>query len=160
MEEGYEPLYGLPEKKGGLTMKFVPMIMIIFSMLFVSSAIADTMTVYNEPAGIYDAMHAKLAVEQQTGRAYIRVFLMDEGSYGQCYGNQAAMQGISSDNCRVKTLRVTVPGLLYNAAQKEFTLNGDVVRKDELKTDLHYTQIDDGTKFNSVKYARVTLEMP
>jgi hypothetical protein len=63
-------------------MRTIPFIVII-SLLFASAAIADTVTVLDQPAGIYDALHAKLAVDQNTGRAYVKVILMDESSYGE-----------------------------------------------------------------------------
>lgn len=138
-------------------MKIVQLVA-IFSVLFASAALADTVTVFDSPAGIYDALYAKLAVDQQSGRAYIKLFLMDERSHGQCWGNQAAMQGISTDNCRVHTQRISVPGLAYNDASQSVTYKGESVHQDSLKTDMHYAQVDDGTRVNSVKYARVRLQ--
>lgn len=131
---------------------------VIISMLFASAAVADTVTVFDNPAGLYDNLYAQFAVDRDTGRAYIEVFLMEESSYKQCWANQAAMQGISSDNCRVHTRRIKVPSLAYNDANQKFTFKGKTVGQDALKTDIHYADIDDGISINSVKYARVQLQ--
>lgn len=61
-------------------------LLVIISILFASAAIADTVTVLDIPAGIYDTLHAKLAVDQNTSRAFVKVFLMDESSYSECWG--------------------------------------------------------------------------
>ncbi len=134
--------------------------MVIISMLFASAAFADTVTVLDMPAGIYDAVHAKFAVDQQTGNAYVKVFLMDESSYGECWGNQAAMQGISSDKCRVRTKRVALSGLTYNTNLKANAFLGGKVEQDALVSDVYYKKVDDGVGINSVKHVRVRLETP
>lgn len=133
---------------------------VIITMLFTSAAIADTVTVLDMPAGIYDALHAKLAVDQNTGRAYVKVILMDESSYSECWGNQAAMQGIGADNCRVSIQRVAVPGLAYDTNQKAITSEGGTVDSNALISDVHYADIDDGVSINSVKHVRVRLQKP
>lgn len=134
--------------------------MVIVSMLFTSAAFADTVTVLDMPAGIYDAVHAKFAVDQQTGNAYVKVFLMDENSYGECWGNQAAMQGISSDKCRVQTKRVALSGLTYDTNLKTNAFMGGKVEQDTLVSDVYYKKVDDGVGINSVKYVRVRFEKP
>lgn len=139
-------------------MKTIQLVVIIVSMIFASAAIADTVTVLDTPAGIYDTLHAKLAVDQNTNRAFVKVFFMDESSYSQCWGNQAARQGISADNCRVKTNRVQVPGLAYDAANQTVTYNGAAITQNALETDVHYSDVDDGASINSVKYVRVRLQ--
>lgn len=132
---------------------------VIISMLFASAAIADTVIVLDTPAGIYDTLHARLAVDQNTDRAFIKVFLMDESSYSECWGNQSARQGISADNCRVKTRRVQVPGLSYDKANQTVTYNGAVIDQDALETYVHYSNVDDGTSINSIKHVRVGLQV-
>lgn len=140
-------------------MKIIPFVVII-SMLFASAAYADTVTVLDMPAGIYDAVHAKFAVDQQTGKAYVKVFLMDESSYGECWGNQAAMQGISSDKCLVRTKRIALSGLTYNTNLKANAFMGGKVEQDALISDVYYKKVDDGVSINSVKHVRVRLETP
>jgi hypothetical protein len=140
-------------------MKTIPFIAII-SLLFASAAVADTITVLDQPAGIYEALHAKLAVDHNTGRAYVKVILMDEASYSECWGNQAAMQGIGSDNCRISIQRVAVPGLAYDANKKVITFEDGIVDNNALISDMHYAHIDDGVSINSVKYFRVQLQKP
>lgn len=44
-------------------------------MILTSAVFADTVTVLETPAGIYVAVPAKLAVDENTGEAYIKVFL-------------------------------------------------------------------------------------
>ncbi len=129
----------------------------IISMLFTSTAFADAITVLEMPAGIYDAAHAKFAVDQNSGKAYVKVFLMDENSYGECWGNQAAMQGISSDECRVHTKRVAVPGLAYDPSLKANTFSGGTVTQNALVSDVFYKDVDDGISTNSVKHVRVSI---
>lgn len=138
-------------------MKIVQYIVII-SMLFASAAVADTVTVFNAPAGIYDNLHAKFAVDPKSGRAYVKVFLMDESSYRQCWGNQAAMQGITTDNCRVSTRKVALPGLAYDENLKANAFRGGKVDQNALVSDVYYKDIDDGTRINSVKHVRVRLQ--
>lgn len=133
---------------------------VIISMLFASAAVADTVAVFDSPAGLYDNLHAEFAVDRNTGRAYIKVFLMEESSYNQCWANQAAMQGISSDDCRVHTQRIKVPSLAYSDANHNFTFKGKTVSQDSLRTDVYYANIDDGISINSVKYVRVQLQTP
>ena len=140
-------------------MKAIPFVVII-SMLFASAAFADTVTVLDMPAGIYDAVHAKFAVDQQTGKAYVKVFLMDERSFDECWGNQAAMQGITSDKCRVSTKRVALPGLAYDTNLKANAFMGGKVEHDALVSDVYYKNIDDGVSNNAVKHVRVRLEKP
>ncbi len=140
-------------------MKMIQCIVII-SMLFASAAFADTVTVLDMPAGIYDAVHAKFAVDRQTGNAYVRVFLMDESAYGECWGNQAAMQGISSDKCRVRIKRVALSGLAYDENLKANAFLGGKVDQDALVSDVYYENVDDGVSINSVKHVRVRLEAP
>jgi hypothetical protein len=133
---------------------------VIILVLFASTAVADTVTVFDRPAGIFDDLHAQFAIERDTGRAYIEVFLMEENSYDQCWANQAAMQGISSDGCRVHTRRIKVPSLAYNDANHKFTFKGETVGQDALKTDIHYAEIDNGISIDSVKYVRVQVQTP
>ena len=135
-------------------------ILVIISMLFTSAAFADTVTVLDMPAGIYDAVHAKFAVDQRTGKTYIKVFLMDESSYSECWGNQKAMQGISSDKCRVFTKRVAPEGLAYNEDLKANEFLGGKVEQEALVSDVYYKNVDDGVSTNSVKHVRVRLEKP
>lgn len=134
--------------------------MVIISMLFTSAALADTVTVLDIPAGFYDAVYAKFDVDQQTGKAYVKVFLMDESSYGECWANQAAMQGITSDKCRVYTKRVALSGLTYNTTLKANAFFGGKVEQDALVSDVYYKKVDDGLSINSVKHVRVRLEKP
>ncbi|MGD8835603.1 MAG: hypothetical protein PVI54_12490 [Desulfobacteraceae bacterium] len=133
--------------------------LVVISVLFVSTAIADTVTVMDTPAGIYDTLHAKFAVDQKSDRAFVRVFLMDESSYRECWENLSAKQGISTDDCRVKTHRVQVPGLAYDDANQTVTYNGAAITQDALETDVHYANVDDGTRINSVKHVRVRLQI-
>lgn len=140
-------------------MKFIQFIIII-SMLFTTAAIADTVPVLETPAGIYDALHAKLAVDHDTGRAYVKVILMDESAYKECWGNQAAMQGIGADNCRVSIQRLAVPGLSYNADQNAITFQGSKVDNDAVIFGIHYKDIDDGVSINAIKHVSVQLEKP
>jgi hypothetical protein len=140
-------------------MKTIQFIVII-SMLFSSAAMADTVTVLDTPAGIYDAVHAKLAVDQNTSRAYVKAILMDESAYHECWGNQAAMQGIGSDSCRVSIQRIAVPGLAYDANRKAVTFEGGEVNDASLISDVYYRDIDDGVSINSVKHVRVKLQKP
>lgn len=140
-------------------MRIIPFIAII-SLLFASAAVADTITVLDKPAGIYDALHAKLTVDQDSGRAYVKVILMDETSYGECWGNQAAMQGISSDRCRVSIQRVALPRLAYDADKKAVTFEDTIVDSSALISDVHYTDIDDGVRTNKAKHVRVQLQKP
>lgn len=134
--------------------------MAIISMVCASVAFADTVTVLDMPAGTYDAVHAKFAVDRQTGNAYVKVFLMDESTYGECWGNQAAMQGISSDKCRVRTKRVALSGLTYNPDLKANAFHGGKVEQDALMSDVYYKKVDDGVGINTVKHVRVRLETP
>jgi hypothetical protein len=140
-------------------MRTIPFIVII-SLLFASAAIADTITVLDQPAGIYDALHAKLAVDQNTGRAYVKVILMDESSYSECWGNQSAMQGIGSDNCRVSIQRVAVPGPAYDANKETIIFEEGIVDDNALVSDMHYADLDDGVSINTVKHVRVQLQKP
>ena len=135
-------------------------IFVIMSMLFNPAAFADTVTVLDMPAGIYDAVHAKFAVDQHTGKAYVKVFLMDESAYGECWGNQAAMQGISSDECRVFTKRVALQDLDDNEDLKANAFLGGKVAQEVLVSDVHYKNVDDGVSINSVKHVRVRLDKP
>jgi hypothetical protein len=133
---------------------------LIISMVFTSATFADTVTVLETPAGIYDAVHAKFAIDKHTGKAYVRVFLMDENAYGDCWANQAAMLGISSDTCRVITKRVALPGLAYNKNLKANAFFGGKVEQDALISDVYYKEVDDGLSINMVKHVRVRLEKP
>lgn len=133
---------------------------VILSMLFVSAASADSITVFETPAGIYDAVHAKFAVNRHTGKAYVKVFLMDESAYRECWGNQSALQGISSDTCRVFTKSVAIPGLSYDSNLQANLFSGDKVEQDALVSDVYYKNIDDGVRTNSVKHVRVRLQTP
>jgi hypothetical protein len=146
-------------EKGGHKMKAFYLFVII-SMLLTSTALADTVTVLDMPAGIYDAVHAKFAVNRHNGKAYVKVFLMDESSYSECWGNQSALQGISSDKCRVFTKRVAVPGLAYDPSLKANLFSGGKVEQDALVSDVYYKNIDDGVSTNSVKHVRVRLQTP
>jgi hypothetical protein len=140
-------------------MKIIQIVLII-SMLFSSAAFADIVTVVDTPAGIYDAVHAKFDVDKHTGDAFVRVFMMDESSHRDCWGNQAAMQGISSDACRVITKRFALPGLAYDANLKTNALFGGEVSQDDLVSEVYYKDVDDGVGLNTVKHIRVTLEKP
>ena len=133
---------------------------IILSILFVSAASADSVTVFETPAGIYDAVHAKFSVNRDTGKAYVKVFLLDESSYSECWGNQSALQGISSDKCRVFTKSVVIPGLAYDPNLKANVFSGGKVEQDALVSDVYYKNIDDGVSTNSVKHVRVRLQTP
>jgi hypothetical protein len=146
------------EKRGG-KMKIVQYI-VMFSMLFASAASADSVTVFEAPAGIYDAVHAKFAVNRHTGKAYVKVFLMDESSYRECWGNQSALQGISSDKCRVFTKSVPIPGLAYDQNLKAHLFKDGKVEPDDLVSDVYHKNIDDGVSTNSVKHLRVRLQTP
>jgi hypothetical protein len=140
-------------------MKIIQFILII-SITFTSAAVADTVTVVDTPAGIYDAVHARFDIDKPTGKAFVRVFLMDESDYRACWGNQSAKQGISSDACRVITKRFALPGLAYNTNLKANTfLDGKVGQKD-LVSEVYYKTVDDGVGLNRVKYIRVTLKKP
>jgi hypothetical protein len=140
-------------------MKIVQYI-VILSVLFASAASADSVTVFETPAGIYDAVHAKFAVNRHTGKAYVKVFLMDENSYRECWGNQSALQGISSDKCRVITKSVPIPGLVYDPNLKAHLFLEGKVEQDALVSDVYYKNIDDGVSTNSVKHLRVRLQTP
>lgn len=133
---------------------------LIISILFTSAAFADTVTVLETPAGIYDEVHAKFAVDKNTGKAYVKVFLMDENAYSDCWGNQAAMQGISSNTCRVVTKRVALPGLAYNTNMKANAFFGGKVDQDALISDVYYKDVDDGVSVDTVKHIRIRLEKP
>ena len=140
-------------------MKLLKFVLII-SMIFTSAAFADTVTVLETPAGIYDAVHAKFAIDENTGKAYIKVFLMDENAYSDCWGNQAAMQGISSDTCRVVTKRVAFAGLANNDDLKANAFFSGKVEQDALVSDVYYKDVDDGVSINTVKHVRVRIEKP
>jgi hypothetical protein len=140
-------------------MKILTMILVL-SVAFAATATADTITVLDAPAGIYDTLHAKLAVDRQTGRAYVRVFLVDESAFNACWGNQATLQGISTESCYVHIQKVVLPGLAHNAADDTFTFNGGVVSQQAVTTDLHHVDVDDGVSVNSIKHLRVILDAP
>jgi hypothetical protein len=140
-------------------MKIIQFIVII-SILSMAAASADSVTVYDTPAGIYDAVHAKFAVNQHTGKAHLKVLLMDESAYRECWGNQSALQGISSDQCRVIVKRVAIQGLTYDPNLNANLFFGDKVGQDALISDVYYKNIDDGVRINSVKHVRVRIETP
>jgi hypothetical protein len=133
---------------------------VMLSMLFVSAASADKVTVFETPAGVYDAVHAEFSVNQHTGKAFIKVFLLDESAYSECRGNQSALQGISSDECRVFTKSVAVSGLAYDPNLKANVFSGGKVEPDALVSDVYYKNIEDGVSINSVKHVRVRLQTP
>lgn len=135
-------------------------IIIIISMVIASAAFADTITGVDKPAGIYDAVQAKFDIDKHTGKAFVRVFLMDENSYRDCWGNRAAMQGISSDACRVVTQRVALPGLAYNTYLKANSFLGSKVAQDDLVSEVYYKDVNDGVGMRTIKHIRVTIEKP
>jgi hypothetical protein len=145
--------------KGEHIMKIIKLALII-SMLFSSAAFADTVTVFETPAGIYDAVHAKFAIEQNTGKAYVKIFLMDENTYRDCWGNQAAMQGISSDNCRVVIKRVALTEIADKNKMNANAIFSGKKEQNALISDMFYKDVDDGVRINTVKYVRVRLEKP
>ena len=138
------------------TTQFILMMMI--TLIFASVASASSLTVFDSQAGIYNDLHARLAVNQATNRAYMQVFLVDEAFNNACRGDQGARLGISNDNCAIKTKDVIVPGLSYDKTQKIFTYNGNKVNNNDLITDAYYKDVDNGIRVNAVKHLRVTLQ--
>jgi hypothetical protein len=134
-------------------------LILTLSLTLVGTAFAETITVYNEPAGTHDTLHAKLALDRTTGRAYVRVFLVDESAYHECWGSQSVQQGMSTENCTVHVHKVALSGLAHDEAADAFTLEGAPVTQSALTADVHYVDIDDGVSINSVKHLRVRLEV-
>lgn len=142
-------------------MKIIQLTIIaLLAMIFSSAAAADSLTVIDSQAGIRDALHARLAVDPPTNRAYVKVFLVDESFHDACLGNQGVMRGISNSVCQMETQEVIVPGLAYNDADKTFTYKGTHVDNKDLHTDVYYKDVDNGIRINKEKYLRVTLQTP
>jgi hypothetical protein len=126
----------------------------------VSGAMAGSITVFDEPTGIYDTVYADLAVAGTTGRAFVQVYMVDAAYYNACWGDQAVMRGIGNDDCLINTINVAVPGLEYHQNQNSFTYNGTPVNENDLVTNLYEQRVDTGIRINSVRYAQVTLQTP
>ncbi len=141
-------------------MKIIQFLIIVMIMITASATRADSITILDTPAGVYDRVYARLAVAQSTGRAYVQVFLVEEAYYSACWGDQAVMRGIGNDECLINTRNVIVPGLAYNQAQNGFTYNGNPINEKNLLTDLYYQQVDTGIRMNSVRYVQVKLQIP
>jgi hypothetical protein len=141
-------------------MKTIQFAIALMIMLTASAAIADTITAWDSPASIYDTLHARLAVDQPTGRAYMQVFLVDEAYHNACLWDQAVMRGMYNSNCTVKTENVLVPDLAYDQTQKKFTYKGTQVGQEDLITNVYYQRVDTGIRKNSVKYLQVKLRTP
>ena len=140
-------------------MKTIQLILIfMITVVFASVASANGPTIFDSQAGIYDTLHARLAVNQPTSQAYVKVYLVDEAFDNACWGNQGVMRGISNDNCRIKTKDVIVPGLSYSQTSGSFTYNGANVNNDDLHTDVYYQDVDNGIRVNAVKHVRVRLQ--
>ncbi len=135
---------------------FITLLTIILS----SAAAANSLTVIDSQAGLHDTLHARLAVEPSTNRAYVKVFLVNESFHDACWGNQGVMRGISNRDCRIETQEVIVPGLSYNDTDKMFTYKGNRVGDNDLHTDVYYKDVDNGIRINTEKYLKVTLRTP